>query len=400
MPKAAAAKREWFRVTNLAERASAEILLYGYIGYSNKPQYDWWTGNMIDGEAGTVREFQQQLDAIAADRPVLVRIASEGGNAWDALAMHNMLARRAGPVNVIIDGFAFSAATLVAMAGDTIEMPQNALMMIHEAEWTAIGNKHAMQSAVQSLEVMDTAIAKSYAGKSGKPAEDFLALMQAETWMDGDQAKALGLVDVVTAAQTITAHVDVSRFPKMPTNFRSRFDNPSPANSSASPLAQPNNTVEPMLRLRTPLFNAATDTPPAGGSGAPAAPAASAATAPAAVAQPTNAPTTPPPAVVPPVAVNPPQPVNTPAEPAAASLTMQDITNAVAAAIAPLQSQLAAQQTEITNLRQLQTSGVVTASQGAAPIASAAAPENNAAAQTPRGRAVAAFAQMPIFATK
>lgn len=356
MPKSAAAKREWFKITNLAEKQSAEILLYGYIGTSDKPRYDYWSGNMTDGEAGTVREFQQHLDAIPADRPVTVRIASEGGNAWDALAMHNMLARRAGPVNVVIDGFAFSAATLVAMAGDQIEMPQNALMMIHEAEWVAVGNKRAMESAVQSLNVMDTAIAKSYAGKSGKKPEDFLTLMAAETWMDGDQAKALGLVDVVTAAQTITAHFDVNRFEKMPQNFRARFD----TRANPNPQPQPNNTVEPMLRPRTPLFNAAVD---------PAAPA-----APAGGAAPTNAPANPPANPAPPPAVTPPPPAASAptnvAQPPPA-FTLADITNAISTAVKPLQDKLDAQQTEITNLRNLHSGGAAAAAQGAPPVSNA-----------------------------
>ncbi len=369
MPKTAAAKREWFRMTNLAEKTSAEILLYGYIGASNQPRYDYWSGSEVDGEAGTVREFQQQLDAIPADRPVDVRIASEGGNAWDALAMHNMLARRAGAVNVFIDGFAFSAATLIAMAGDTITMPQNALMMIHNAEWIAVGDKSDMQSAVQSLQVMDNAIAKSYAGKSGKKPEDFLPLMEAETWMDGDEAKSLGLVDVVTSAQTITAHLSGDIAKRIPAQHRNRFD------TRTTPTPQPTNTHPPdvMLRPRTPLFNAVVDTPPIGGG---AAPVAAPVTNTPAVATPGGPVVTPPPTNT---------PVAAPAQPAAA-FTLADITNAITTAVKPLQDKLDAQQQEITNLRQVHTSGAATAAQGAPPVSNAAptaAPCSPAAAERP-----------------
>lgn len=402
MPKTAAAKREWFKITNVAEQNKAKILLYGYIGASNKPRYDYWSDAMTDGEAGTVREFQQQLDAIPAAMPLDVFIASEGGNAWDALAMHNMLARREGPVNVIIDGFAFSSATLIAMAGDTIQMPQNALLMIHEASWVAIGTKSAMQAAFQSLETMDAAIAKSYAAKSGGKAEDFLELMKAETWMDGDEAKRLGLVDVVTASQSITAHFDLGQFEKMPTNFRARFDTSNNPNPQTPPNPQNSNKPSVMLRPRTPLFQAATDNPAAGG-GAPtaAAPAAApTANAPApVVTPPAAAPAAAAPVVAPTAAAAPA------AAAPAAPLTLADITAAVTNAITPLQQQIASQATEITNLQRLQNAGVPAATQGAPAITNAQpTPETGtpkaAAGDTPRERTVNALKSLPVFGTK
>jgi ATP-dependent Clp protease, protease subunit len=386
MPKTAAAKREWFKITNLAEEANAEILLYGYIGASNKPQYDWWSGAEMDGEAGTVREFQQQLDAIPSKRPVNVRIASVGGNAWDALAMHNMLARREGPVNVFIDGFAFSAATLVAMAGDTVEMPQNALFMMHEAEWVAVGNKSAMQSAVQSLEVMDTAIAKSYAHKSGGKVEDFLALMKAETWMDGDEAKRLGLVDVVTSAQTITAHFSDDIASRIPEQHRASFD--TRRQSSSRQQAPQNSNPNVMLRPRTPLFTAVTDSPGAGGT-TPAASAQTPAAVPAVVPAPTNVATPATPVV----------PAPTASAPAAAapSFTLADVTNAVNQAVAPLMER-------VTNLEALRTNGAAAAAQGAPPVTNVQTPSEPGAPKpvagdTPRERTVNAFKSLPVFGT-
>lgn len=350
MPKSAAAKRQWFQMTAAADGQQHEISLYGYIGESKEPQYDYYYGEVIEGEAGTLKEFQEQLAKIPDVSPIRLRIASEGGNAWVALAMHNMLASRKGAITCVIDGFAFSSASLIAMAADKIEMPQNAMMMIHCADWTVSGNRKDMESAVQSLSVMDSAMAKSYAAKAGKKPEDFLPLMEAETWLDGDQAKALGLVDVVTSAKTMTAHVSPDRFPKMPVAFRSHFDTPTNPNPAHKPQA----TVETMLRPRTPLFNAAVD--PAAPA-APAAPAGGAAPAPAA-----------------PTAAAPAAPVAAaPAAPAAAApLTLADIQTAMTAAMKPLQEKLDAQQAEITNLRQVHSSGAATAAQGAPPVSSAA----------------------------
>lgn len=384
MPKTVAAKREWFKITNLAEKANAEILLYGYIGASNKPQYDWWTGNMTDGDAGTVREFQQQLEAIPVDRPVTVRIASEGGNAWDALAMHNMLSRRSGPVNCVIDGFAFSAATLVAMAADTIEMPQNALMMIHEAEWIAVGNRHAMKAAEQSLEVMDNAIAKSYAHKAGGKPEDFRPLMEAETWMDGDEAKRLGLVDVVTSAQSITAHLSDDIASRIPPQHRASFD--TARQSSSRQQAPQNSNPNVMLRPRTPLFNAATDSPGSGGSTATQTPPPGQ-TPPAA----TNAgnPQTPPPVVTPPpTAQAPVVPPTASAQGAAPTFTLADVTNAVNQAVAPLMER-------VTNLEALRTNGSAEASQGAPPVTNVQTPSPDGQPQAKTSLGLASNAWTP-----
>lgn len=177
----------------------AELLIYGNIGAS------WW-----DDESVTAKSVVEQLQGIEAGT-IRVRINSYGGSVSDGVAIHNELRRhaaRGAVIDVTIDGAACSIASLIAMAGDTVTMPSNALMMLH-APWGSLyvdGNAKAVRELAEEfasvLETFGKAMAQSYARKTGRPASEFEAMWDTgkDYWYDAAAAKAYGLCDVVTDA--------------------------------------------------------------------------------------------------------------------------------------------------------------------------------------------------------
>lgn len=181
---------ELFKVAirNEADADEAELLVYGAIGDN------WFDENAVT--AAGVAEFLNENPG----RNVRVRINSPGGLVFDGLTIHNALLAHDGNVTVTIEGVAASAATIVAAAGDTVEMYENASYMIHRAWGVAVGNTDEMMETAALLEKLDGQIARTLAARAGKPTSRIASLMKGKvdgTWMTADEAKAEGLVDAV-----------------------------------------------------------------------------------------------------------------------------------------------------------------------------------------------------------
>jgi ATP-dependent protease ClpP protease subunit len=190
---------------NAKAGAPAELLIYGPIGGS-------W-----DEESVTAAQFVRDLQNIDASE-INLRINSTGGSVFDALAIHNALQRHPATVNVHVDGIALSAASLISMAGDTVSMAENALMMIH-APWTiAMGDANAMRDVADMLDKMSEALAKNYARKSGKKDADMLAMLKdgEDHWYTAEEAVAEGFADNVSAPIEAKAEFDLSQFRRVP----------------------------------------------------------------------------------------------------------------------------------------------------------------------------------------
>lgn len=153
------------------------LLIYGIIG------------DIFDGI--TDRQVADELDG--ASGPLTVRINSPGGIADDGIAIYNLLRDYDGEVAVKVDGIAASAASVVAMAGDTIEMSTGSRMMIHNAWGMAIGDHRDMESYANRLRMLSANVAEIYAERAGGAASDFAAAMDAETWYNADTAIETGL---------------------------------------------------------------------------------------------------------------------------------------------------------------------------------------------------------------
>ena len=115
-----------------------------------------------------------------------------------------------------IDGIAASAAAYVAMAGDTVVMPENAFLMIHDPAGLVMGTAADMRAMAEALDKIAAASSRGYAAKSGRSEDEIAAWMAAETWFDAAEALAAGFADRVAEPVRIAAHFDIGRFRNAP----------------------------------------------------------------------------------------------------------------------------------------------------------------------------------------
>lgn len=174
------------------ERGDNVITMFDMIGE------DYWTGGGI-----TAKSVASQLRAIG-DRPVEVQINSPGGDMFEGIAIYNVLREHSQAVTVKIMGMAASAASIIAMAGDTVEIGAASFIMIHNCWVFAIGNRHDMAQMAEWLEPFDSAMADVYAARTGQKVADVAKWMDAETFMSGAQAIERGFADALLSADKLT----------------------------------------------------------------------------------------------------------------------------------------------------------------------------------------------------
>ncbi|WGD31216.1 Clp protease ClpP [Ancylobacter sp. WKF20] len=138
------------------------------------------------------------LSGIGPDEPLEVYLNSAGGIATEGAAIHALLAARPGTTDIIVEGIAASAASLIAMAGATVTMSAGAIMMIHDPSGMTWGTSAEHQKTVEQLEALATAYARVYADKSGKTEAECREIMKRETWLTPEQAVTEGFADATT----------------------------------------------------------------------------------------------------------------------------------------------------------------------------------------------------------
>lgn len=201
----------------------AEILIYGDIGES------WWSDTV------TAAQFVRELNALDVDA-ITVRINSFGGSVPDGIAIHNAMRRHKASIEVDIDGTAYSIASLIAMAGDTVRMASNALLMVH-APWTvAVGNAVELREAADHLDAWSRAMTISYARKTGDADAAAAWLADGKDhFFTAEEAKAAGLIDAVSDAMPIAAHA----LAREAVAARFRRQSAPPAAAAANPPKDP-----------------------------------------------------------------------------------------------------------------------------------------------------------------
>ena len=147
------------------------------------------------GDEITPQMFRDELNAGEGD--VTVWINSPGGNVFAATEIYTMLKDYKGSITVKIDAIAASAASVVAMAGDTVQMSPVAMLMIHDPSTVAMGNTKDMEKAIEVLNEVKESIINAYASKSGLSHARIANLMSNETWMNAKKAVELGFADEI-----------------------------------------------------------------------------------------------------------------------------------------------------------------------------------------------------------
>lgn len=176
-----------------ADDTAETISIYGYIGedpFSSGPQ-------------NTAKRVAAALRAIG-DKDVTVSINSPGGSFFEGIAIYNLLRDHPKKVTVKIVGLAASAGSIIAMAGDEIQIARTAFVMIHNAWVCMCGNRHDMRAAADDLEPFDAAMADLYSARSGQKLAKVKQFMDDEKMMGGSEAVSLGFADALLAADQVT----------------------------------------------------------------------------------------------------------------------------------------------------------------------------------------------------
>lgn len=160
-------------------------------------------GEDFFGEGVTARRVSAALRAIG-DQDVVVDLNSPGGDFFEGVAIYNALRAHPSKVTVRVLGLAASAASVIAMAGDEVQIGKAGFLMVHNAWVIAMGNRHDMADAAATLEPFDDAMAGLYADKSGADKSKAAEWMDAETWFNGEQAVSSGLADSYLPADAVS----------------------------------------------------------------------------------------------------------------------------------------------------------------------------------------------------
>lgn len=168
------------------------------------------------GDETTATTFKEDLEAMGDLQTLNIYINSPGGSVFEGNSIYNIIKRHKAHVNVHIDGVAASIASVIAMAGDTIFMPKNAMMMIHNPWVMTAGNASELRKQADDMDRIRESLVEAYLAKSNGKIErsNLIELLDAETWLTATECVAYGLADVVEETQTMAACADTKLFAK------------------------------------------------------------------------------------------------------------------------------------------------------------------------------------------
>ncbi|MDI3359771.1 Clp protease ClpP [Lelliottia sp. V89_10] len=226
--------KSWFSMK--AQSNQAEISIYEEIGY-------WGV---------TAKQFVSDLSALGDVSHINLHINSPGGDVFDGIAIFNALKHHGASITVYIDGLAASMASVIAMVGNPVIMPENTMMMIHKPWGFAGGDANDMRDYADLLDKVESTLIPAYADKTGKSTEEIAAMLQEETWMTGAECLELGFADQVTGGLKAMACIHSKRieeFEKMPNSIRNMITPPR----NTTQRQTPQNATEPEINNQTPV---------------------------------------------------------------------------------------------------------------------------------------------------
>ncbi|MCV3290560.1 ATP-dependent Clp protease proteolytic subunit [Aeromonas media] len=228
--------QSWYSISALSGAVpTVEIYIYDVIGYWGVSAQQF----ISDCKAAGVFDAKQ----------LNIHIHSPGGDIMDGFAIYNTLARLTCKIDIWNDGLAASMASVIlCLPNATVHMPSNAWVMIHKPWSGTVGNADDLRDMADWLDRNEALLLNAYEKKTGKTREELAALLSADTWLDGPQAKELGFVDVLEEPILAAAYVNENKmndFTNMPTQARALFgakataDQPPASATPASVTTQP-----------------------------------------------------------------------------------------------------------------------------------------------------------------
>lgn len=185
--------KSMWEIRQQADPSTLDLYIYGDV---EPDGYDFWTDEAVRSET-SANTFRAELDARPDVSQINIYINSYGGSVFEGTAIYNQLKRHPAHKTVYIDGFACSVASVIAMAGDEIVMPRNALMMVHNMWMYVQGNAAELRKAADDLDKINEAGRAAYLEKAGdKLTPEMIAeLEDGETWLTAEECISYGLAD-------------------------------------------------------------------------------------------------------------------------------------------------------------------------------------------------------------
>jgi ATP-dependent Clp protease protease subunit len=238
--KKVTAKKKFWAFKALPNK-EGELTIYGEIADS---QGGWFS----DGNEVTPTSFKAELDALGDITTLNVYINSPGGDVFAGQTIYSQLRRHKAIVNMHVDGLAASIASVIVMAGDTIHIPVNGIVMIHHPMSGVYGNATEMRAMADTLDKVCESIQETYLAKAPNlKREDLVALLDAETWLTAQECFDLGLCDVVGDEKSIAASVRdfeiLAKYRNTPRFIKVRDEDP-PEPTEPIDHEEPNNPEE------------------------------------------------------------------------------------------------------------------------------------------------------------
>ena len=228
--------KSWFSIKAKAAGA-AEIKIYDEIGM-------WGI---------TARQFSDELAALGQVKQISLFIHSPGGDVFDGIAIYNLLKKHPANLTVHIDGLAASMASVIAMAGDKVVMPENAMLMIHKPWGISGGNAKEMRDYADLLDKVEAVLIPAYANKTGKSADELAQMLEGETWLNGRECVEQGFADELEPAVNVMARLESKRieeFEAMPNALKNMITAPQGSvNPPAAPEQQRINGIKDLFAM-------------------------------------------------------------------------------------------------------------------------------------------------------
>ena len=218
--------QSWYSIKAKAND-TAEISIYDEIGY-------WGI---------TAKSFSKDLKALGNNlKQINLHIHSPGGDVFDGIAIYNLLKNHPANVTVYIDGLAASMASVIAMAGNEVIMPENAMMMIHKPWGIQGGDAEDMRKYADLLDKVENTLIPAYANKTGKTPEELAEMLSAETWLNGKECVEQGFADKLAEPLVAMASIKSRKledFENMPKAMKDMLFKPQGNAGASAPQATP-----------------------------------------------------------------------------------------------------------------------------------------------------------------
>ena len=234
--------QSWYSIKAKAND-TAEISIYDEIGF-------WGV---------SAASFAQDLKSCGNNlKQINLHIHSPGGDVFDGIAIYNLLKNHPANVTVYIDGLAASMASVIAMAGNEVIMPENAMMMIHKPWGIQGGDAEDMRKYADLLDKVENTLIPAYATKTGKTPEELAEMLSAETWLNGKECVEQGFADKLAEPLVAMASIKSRKledFENMPKAMKDMLFKPQGNAGTAAPQTTP---TEPVNQAPTaPVDNTA-----------------------------------------------------------------------------------------------------------------------------------------------